>query len=169
MGELHVRVTVGLLLLLTCTLVGAAPTPKTSVSRGSRRATAPVRREEELRRFAETTKMGRTVAAATGEAPWSPWGSAMTVITTPHGEKRRLRRVKTDRRGDRPVAPTPRNHRKMDKYLTHITGRLYFSPKCRKHASHVYHQTRDCTILAYFKRCARLLTRLASSPMCTGG
>uniref|UniRef100_A0A3Q2Y8W1 ALK and LTK ligand 1 n=1 Tax=Hippocampus comes TaxID=109280 RepID=A0A3Q2Y8W1_HIPCM len=65
-------------------------------------------------------------------------------------------------------APTPRNHRKMDKYLTHITGRLYFSPKCRKHASHVYHQTRDCTILAYFKRCARLLTRLASSPMCTG-
>uniref|UniRef100_A0A672MA18 ALK and LTK ligand 1 n=1 Tax=Sinocyclocheilus grahami TaxID=75366 RepID=A0A672MA18_SINGR len=48
-------------------------------------------------------------------------------------------------------------------------GPLYFSPKCRKHAYRLYHNTRDCTMPAYYKRCARLLTRLAESPRCQEG
>lgn len=83
--------------------------------------------------------------------------------------------------------------------LCFLPGPLYFSPKCRKHVYRLYHHTRDCTIPACkpastlavwsdtasarpplthkslissftdFKRCARLLTRLAGSPQCTEG
>ncbi|XP_067839837.1 ALK and LTK ligand 2b [Heptranchias perlo] len=68
------------------------------------------------------------------------------------------------------VEIVPRDLRKMkDKFLKHLTGPLYFSPRCNKHFHRVYHNTRDCTIPAYYKRCARLLTRLAVSPMCVKG
>ncbi|EHB15189.1 Protein FAM150B [Heterocephalus glaber] len=63
----------------------------------------------------------------------------------------------------------PRDLRMKDKFLKHLTGPLYFSPKCSKHFHRLYHNTRDCTIPAYYKRCARLLTRLAVSPMCMEG
>ncbi|XP_013927256.1 PREDICTED: protein FAM150B [Thamnophis sirtalis] len=63
----------------------------------------------------------------------------------------------------------PRDLRMKDKFLNHLTGHLYFGPKCTKHFHRLYHHTRDCTIPAYYKRCARLLTRLAVSPMCTEG
>uniref|UniRef100_A0A3Q0RAL4 ALK and LTK ligand 2a n=1 Tax=Amphilophus citrinellus TaxID=61819 RepID=A0A3Q0RAL4_AMPCI len=58
---------------------------------------------------------------------------------------------------------------KKEKFIKYLTGPLYFSPKCRKSVYKLYHHTRDCTIPAYFKRCARLLTRLAGSPQCTEG
>ncbi|XP_072298716.1 aLK and LTK ligand 2a [Eucyclogobius newberryi] len=80
---------------------------------------------------------------------------------------RDLRISRTDR-GEQ-VAVSPRNLKKKGKFLQHIAGPLYFSHKCRKHAYRLYHQTRDCTIPAYFKRCARLLTRLAGSPQCMEG
>uniref|UniRef100_UPI00398F2E24 ALK and LTK ligand 2-like n=1 Tax=Pristiophorus japonicus TaxID=55135 RepID=UPI00398F2E24 len=68
------------------------------------------------------------------------------------------------------VEIVPRDLRKMkDKFLKHLTGPLYFSPKCSKHFQRLYHNTRDCTTPAYYKRCARLLTRLAVSPMCAKG
>ncbi|XP_067878194.1 ALK and LTK ligand 2b [Heterodontus francisci] len=68
------------------------------------------------------------------------------------------------------VEIVPRDLRKMkDKFLKHLTGPLYFSPKCSKHFHRLYHNTRDCTIPAYYKRCARLLTRLAVSRMCVKG
>ncbi|XP_008687543.2 ALK and LTK ligand 2 isoform X2 [Ursus maritimus] len=77
---------------------------------------------------------------------------------------------------DYPVYPeeqrveiVPRDLRMKDKFLKHLTGPLYFSPKCSKHFHRLYHNTRDCTIPAYYKRCARLLTRLAVSPMCMEG
>ncbi|XP_035534828.1 ALK and LTK ligand 2-like [Morone saxatilis] len=79
-----------------------------------------------------------------------------------------LRNLKTDR-GDHIVAVFPRDLRNKEKFLKYLTGPLYFSPKCRKHAYRLYNHTRDCTIPAYFKRCARLLTRLAGSPQCTVG
>ncbi|KAK2825559.1 hypothetical protein Q7C36_019486 [Tachysurus vachellii] len=60
----------------------------------------------------------------------------------------------------------PRDLRKKEKFLKHFTGPLYFSPKCRRHIYRLYHNTRDCTIPAYYKRCARLLTRLAGSQRC---
>uniref|UniRef100_A0A670YTS5 ALK and LTK ligand 2 n=1 Tax=Pseudonaja textilis TaxID=8673 RepID=A0A670YTS5_PSETE len=35
-----------------------------------------------------------------------------------------------------------------DKFLNHLTGHLYFGPKCTKHFHRLYHHTRDCTIPA---------------------
>ncbi|XP_030700386.2 ALK and LTK ligand 2 [Lagenorhynchus albirostris] len=67
------------------------------------------------------------------------------------------------------VEIVPRDLRMKDKFLKHLTGPLYFSPKCSKHFHRLYHNTRDCTIPTYYKRCARLLTRLAVSPMCMEG
>ncbi|XP_075856623.1 ALK and LTK ligand 2 isoform X1 [Microcebus murinus] len=67
------------------------------------------------------------------------------------------------------VEIVPRDLRMKDKFLKHLTGPLYFSPKCSKHFHRLYHNTRDCTVPAYYKRCARLLTRLAVSPVCTEG
>ncbi|KAL0620046.1 ALK and LTK ligand 2 [Plecturocebus cupreus] len=64
------------------------------------------------------------------------------------------------------VEIVPRDLSMKDKFLKHLTGPLYFSPKCTRHLYRVYHNTRDCTIPAYYKRCARLLTRLAVSPVC---
>lgn len=61
----------------------------------------------------------------------------------------------------------PRDLRQKEKFIKHLTGPLYFNPKCRKHFFRLYHNTRDCTIPAYYKRCARLLTRLAGSQRCT--
>ncbi|XP_062379158.1 ALK and LTK ligand 2b [Sardina pilchardus] len=63
----------------------------------------------------------------------------------------------------------PRDLRQKDKLLKHLTGPLYFSPKCSKLFYRLYHNTRDCTIPAYYKRCARLLIRLAGSQKCTDG
>ncbi|XP_026219837.1 ALK and LTK ligand 1-like [Anabas testudineus] len=60
----------------------------------------------------------------------------------------------------------PRDPRHKEKFIKHLTGPLYFNPKCRKHFNRLYHNTRDCTIPAYYKRCARLLTRLANNPRC---
>uniref|UniRef100_A0A452R868 ALK and LTK ligand 1 n=1 Tax=Ursus americanus TaxID=9643 RepID=A0A452R868_URSAM len=42
-----------------------------------------------------------------------------------------------------------------------------FSAECSKHFHRLYHNTRDCSTPAYYKRCARLLTRLAVSPLCS--
>lgn len=75
---------------------------------------------------------------------------------------------KTDQ-NERILDVFPRDLRQKEKFLKHLTGPLYFSPKCSKHFYKLYHNTRDCTIPAYYKRCARLLTRLAGSQRCTEG
>ncbi|XP_061560552.1 ALK and LTK ligand 2b-like isoform X1 [Phycodurus eques] len=161
MTAMRAPAALGLVLLLTCALASAAPTTRASVSRGWRRA-----EEERSRGHTDTATATGTTAA---EAPWSRRRSAVAMTTTmPHGQRKDSKRSKTDRR-DRTTAVSPQDHRRKGKYLKHITGPLYFSPKCWKHVYHVYYQTRDCTIPAYIKRCARLLTRLAGSPMCTGG
>ncbi|XP_075056607.1 ALK and LTK ligand 2 [Mixophyes fleayi] len=68
------------------------------------------------------------------------------------------------------VEIVPRDLRMKEKFLKHLTGRLSFSsPNCNKHFRRLYNSTRDCTIPAHYKRCARLLTRLAVSPMCMDG
>ncbi|MEE6464012.1 hypothetical protein FKM82_006134 [Ascaphus truei] len=46
-------------------------------------------------------------------------------------------------------------------------GPVTFSAECNKHFHRLYHNTRDCSTPAYYKRCARLLTRLAMSPLCS--
>uniref|UniRef100_A0A3Q2ZP56 ALK and LTK ligand 2a n=1 Tax=Kryptolebias marmoratus TaxID=37003 RepID=A0A3Q2ZP56_KRYMA len=45
-------------------------------------------------------------------------------------------------------------------------GPLYFKPRCRRQFHRLYHNTRDCTVPAYYKRCALLLTQLAKRPHC---
>ncbi|XP_037618068.1 ALK and LTK ligand 2 [Sebastes umbrosus] len=72
-----------------------------------------------------------------------------------------------ERRSQPGLEGQPRDPRHKEKFIKHLTGPLYFNPKCRKHFHRLYHNTRDCTIPAYYKRCARLLTRLANSPRCS--
>uniref|UniRef100_A0A8V5FTH2 Uncharacterized protein n=1 Tax=Melopsittacus undulatus TaxID=13146 RepID=A0A8V5FTH2_MELUD len=53
-------------------------------------------------------------------------------------------------------------------YIKNFINHLFtFSSECSKHFHRLYHNTRDCSTPAYYKRCARLLTRLAMSPLCT--
>lgn len=59
-----------------------------------------------------------------------------------------------------------RDPRYKEKFIQYLTGPLYFDPKCRKQFHRLYNNTRDCTVPAYYKRCARLLIQLASSPRC---
>ncbi|KAL3999841.1 hypothetical protein ACER0C_007612 [Sarotherodon galilaeus] len=61
----------------------------------------------------------------------------------------------------------PKDPHSKQNFIIHLTGPLYFSPKCRKQFHRLYHKTRDCTEPAYYKRCARLLIQLAKSPRCS--
>ncbi|KAM4864773.1 ALK and LTK ligand 1 [Thomomys bottae] len=61
----------------------------------------------------------------------------------------------------------PRDMNLKDKFIKHFTGPVTFSAECSKHFHRLYHNTRDCSTPAYYKRCARLLTRLALSPLCS--
>ncbi|XP_056460025.1 ALK and LTK ligand 1 isoform X1 [Gadus macrocephalus] len=68
----------------------------------------------------------------------------------------------------RPVEIAPRELNLKDKFIQHFTaGPVKFSSECRTNFHRLYHNTRDCSRPAYYKRCARLLTRLAMSPLCT--
>ncbi|XP_029942168.1 ALK and LTK ligand 2b [Salarias fasciatus] len=73
-------------------------------------------------------------------------------------------------RGERPHHHGPvMNHRDpqhKEKFIIHLTGPLSFDPKCKKQFHRLYHNTRDCTVPAYYRRCARLLIQLAKSPRC---
>uniref|UniRef100_A0A3Q3QTT4 Uncharacterized protein n=1 Tax=Monopterus albus TaxID=43700 RepID=A0A3Q3QTT4_MONAL len=60
----------------------------------------------------------------------------------------------------------PRDVSMKGKFIQHFTGPVKFSSECRTHFHRLYHNTRDCSKPAYYKRCARLLTRLAMSPLC---
>lgn len=70
--------------------------------------------------------------------------------------------------GDQVMEVFPRDLRKKDKFLKHMTGPIIISPKCRKQFLRVYY-SRECTIKALLKRCVRLLQRLAGSPRCKDG
>ncbi|XP_015250199.1 PREDICTED: protein FAM150B-like isoform X2 [Cyprinodon variegatus] len=71
-----------------------------------------------------------------------------------------------------PKRPNRSNHAHLidpkhkEKFIIHLTGPLYFKPQCRKLFHRLYNTTRDCTVPAFYKRCAHLLTRLAKSPRC---
>ncbi|XP_038583431.1 ALK and LTK ligand 1-like [Micropterus salmoides] len=151
------------LVLLMCTLTAhyseSAPTaaPEAAAGRDAQ--------QQDLRRIVEIVKHvegSRGRHSAKTEAPLTSRTRSSPV------EPKDLRNVKTFR-GEQVVAVFPTDLKKKEKFLKHITGPLYFSPKCRKHVYRVYHHTRECTVPAYFKRCARLLTRLAGTPQCTEG
>ncbi|XP_028855840.1 ALK and LTK ligand 1 isoform X2 [Denticeps clupeoides] len=48
-----------------------------------------------------------------------------------------------------------------------VAGPVKYSSECTTHFLRLYHNTRDCSKPAYYRRCTRLLTRLAMSPLCT--
>ncbi|XP_047442214.1 protein ALKAL-like isoform X1 [Mugil cephalus] len=61
----------------------------------------------------------------------------------------------------------PRDAKLKGKFIQHFgAGQVKFSSECKTHFHRLYHNTRDCSRPAYYKRCARLLTRLAMSPLC---
>ncbi|XP_026098759.1 protein ALKAL-like isoform X1 [Carassius auratus] len=68
----------------------------------------------------------------------------------------------------RPIEIVPRDINVKDKFIEHLTaGPVKFPSECRTHFHRIYHNTKDCSRPTYYKRCARLLTRLAMSPLCT--
>ncbi|XP_036734808.1 ALK and LTK ligand 1 [Manis pentadactyla] len=71
------------------------------------------------------------------------------------------------RRAFRSAEIFPRDLNLKDKFIKHFMGPVTFSAECSKHFHRLYHNTRDCSTPAYYKRCARLLTRLAVSPLCS--
>uniref|UniRef100_UPI0037E89AC2 aLK and LTK ligand 2a n=1 Tax=Semicossyphus pulcher TaxID=241346 RepID=UPI0037E89AC2 len=162
MSGLRRHLSMGLVLLM-CTLTDHCSESAPSVAPPVSTATGKDK-QQDLRRIVEIVKHveesrgrhGKTEAALTSGVKGSPV------------EPKDLHTLKTDR-GDQVVVVYPRDLRKKERLLKHITGPLYFSPKCRKHVYRLYHHTRDCTIPAFFRRCARLLTRLAGSPQCTEG
>ncbi|KAJ4928952.1 hypothetical protein JOQ06_004574 [Pogonophryne albipinna] len=160
MSGLRKHVTMALVLLM-CALTGhsseSAPSAALESAAGGRDAQQDWRRMVEIVKHVEDNRGRHSTKTA-----------APLTARSPAVEQNDLRKLKTDR-GDQTVGVFPRDLRKKEKFLKHLTGPLYFGPKCRKHVYRLYHHTRDCTIPAYFKRCARLLTRLAGSPQCTEG
>ncbi|TRY59676.1 hypothetical protein DNTS_027412 [Danionella cerebrum] len=84
-------------------------------------------------------------------------------------EMKDINKVTKSYQHERILEVFPRDLRQKEKFIKHLTGPLYFSPKCSKNFYKLYHNTRDCTIPAYYKRCARLLIRLAGSQRCSEG
>ncbi|KAK5852947.1 hypothetical protein PBY51_006778 [Eleginops maclovinus] len=160
MSGLRKHVTMALVLLM-CALTRhsseSAPSATQESAAGGRDAQQDWRRMVQIVKHVEDNRGRQSTRTA-----------APLTARSPAVDLKDLRKLKTDR-GDQASVVFPRDLRKKEKFLKHITGPLYFSPKCRKHVYRLYHHTRDCTIPAYFKRCARLLTRLAGSPQCTEG
>ncbi|XP_012516869.1 PREDICTED: protein FAM150A [Propithecus coquereli] len=65
------------------------------------------------------------------------------------------------------IFPRDLNLKDKDKFIKHFTGPVAFPAECSKHFHRLYYNTRDCSTPAYYKRCARLLTRLSVSPLCS--
>ncbi|XP_026174700.1 aLK and LTK ligand 2a [Mastacembelus armatus] len=156
MSGLRKHFTMGLVLLM-CTLTRhcgesapqAVAAARRDTQHGSKRMVQIVKQVEESR--------GRYSAKT--EAPLTS-----RVMTPPVD----LRNLKTET-ADEAVVVYPRDLRKKGKFIEHLTDPHIFNLKCRKHVYRLYYHTRDCTIPAFFRRCARLLTRLAVSPQCTEG
>ncbi|KAM9308365.1 ALK and LTK ligand 1 [Gastrophryne carolinensis] len=55
-----------------------------------------------------------------------------------------------------------------EKFINHFTaGPILFSAECSKQFYRIYHNTKDCSTPADYKRCARLLTNLAKKRYCS--
>ncbi|XP_046726329.1 ALK and LTK ligand 1 isoform X2 [Silurus meridionalis] len=66
----------------------------------------------------------------------------------------------------RPIEIVLRDVTIKDRFIKHFTGPVKFPSECRMHFHRIYHNTRECSRPAFYKRCARLLMRLAMSPLC---
>ncbi|XP_073439900.1 ALK and LTK ligand 1 isoform X1 [Dendrobates tinctorius] len=94
-----------------------------------------------------------------------------TAYSSEHGGQRRLySRERTSPRtsSKRPSEIFSRDSTLKEKFINHFTeGPVVFSAECSKQFYRLYHHTKDCSTPTHFKRCARLLTRLAKSPLCS--
>ncbi|XP_078254668.1 ALK and LTK ligand 1 [Rhinoraja longicauda] len=68
---------------------------------------------------------------------------------------------------DKPIEIVHRDPNLKGRFLKHFAGPISFSSECSKQFQRLYYNTRDCSTPAHYKRCARLLTRLAVSSLCT--
>ncbi|XP_014823034.1 PREDICTED: protein FAM150B [Poecilia mexicana] len=150
-------VVVGLLLLMCALTEHCGESAPTAAAGGD--APRSLRRMVEIMKHVEDNR-GRH--AARTEAPLTPRAVGSASV------EQRDFRGKTDK-GNQGLVLTPTDYKMKERIIKYFTGPLVFSSKCRKNAYRLYHHTRDCTLPAYFKRCARLLTRLAGSPQCTEG
>ncbi|XP_053360874.1 ALK and LTK ligand 1 [Clarias gariepinus] len=66
----------------------------------------------------------------------------------------------------RPIEIILRDVSIKDRFIKHFTGPVKFPSECRMHFHRIYHNTRECSRPTFYKRCARLLMRLATSPLC---
>ncbi|XP_017331828.1 ALK and LTK ligand 2b [Ictalurus punctatus] len=118
---------------------------------------------------ARSTSLLQLLAASGREAADHQASSQLPIKTDYSIESREGNEVNKSNQHDQILDVFPRDLRQKEKFLKHLTGPLYFSPKCSKHFYRLYHNTRDCTIPAYYRRCARLLRRLAESQRCSEG
>ncbi|XP_017322546.1 ALK and LTK ligand 1 isoform X2 [Ictalurus punctatus] len=66
----------------------------------------------------------------------------------------------------RPIEIVLRDISIKDRFIKHFAGPVKFPSQCGIHFHRIYHNTRECTRPEFYKRCARLLMRLAMSPLC---
>ncbi|XP_004386649.1 ALK and LTK ligand 1 [Trichechus manatus latirostris] len=119
---------------------------------------------------AHAARRGRSVASAADKEPKPSPIRSTTADTARVGLGLLLRpqaRATLALRAVRSAEIFPRNLNLKDKFIKHFTGPVTFSAECSKHFHRLYYNTRDCSMPTYYKRCARLLTRLAVSPLCT--
>ncbi|XP_075684447.1 ALK and LTK ligand 1 isoform X2 [Rhinoderma darwinii] len=94
-----------------------------------------------------------------------------TAHSAEHGGNHRLSsRERTSARtsSKRPSEIFSRDSNLKEKFINHFTaGPVVISAECSKQFYRLYHNTKDCSTPAYYKRCARLLTRLAKSQLCS--
>nr|XP_043875242.1 ALK and LTK ligand 2-like isoform X1 [Solea senegalensis] len=111
-----------------------------------------------------TLAAGRGATAALLRGLGATELSARTEAGGLNRAKTGVERMSRSHHGTEAQAKDPRY---KDKIIRQLTGPLSFNPKCRKQFNRLYHNTRDCTVPAYYRRCARLLMQLANSPRCT--
>ncbi|XP_063779784.1 ALK and LTK ligand 1 [Pseudophryne corroboree] len=68
----------------------------------------------------------------------------------------------------RPSELFSRDSNLKEKFINHFTaGPAIYSTECSKQVHRLYHNTKDCTTPALYKRCAKLLTRLFRNRVCS--
>ncbi|XP_069816146.1 ALK and LTK ligand 1 [Dendropsophus ebraccatus] len=94
-----------------------------------------------------------------------------TAYSAEHAGSHRLSsRERTSARSSskRPSEIFSRDSNLKEKFINHFTaGPVVVSAECSKQFYRLYHNTKDCSTPAFYKRCARLLTRLAKSQLCS--
>ncbi|XP_056378983.1 ALK and LTK ligand 1 [Hyla sarda] len=94
-----------------------------------------------------------------------------TAHSAEHAANHRLssrERTNTRISSKRPSEIFSRDPTLKEKFINHFTaGPVVVSAECRQQFYRLYHNTKDCSTPTHYIRCARLLKRLAKSPLCS--